>query len=135
MGKNILGQSVHQTYLLNPARLNIENLVFIAPPLKFYYPTQFPDVPIFDGRERLYLPSRRFHRRVGEYAGHYFDIHGALISRSECEPRSSDWLPTLEDRELVRRLMKPVTEPGKIANWIATPKTGVNQRPFEYVLL
>jgi benzoyl-CoA 2,3-epoxidase subunit B len=28
--------------------------------------------------ERLYLPSRRFHRRDGEYAGNYFDIHGAL---------------------------------------------------------
>jgi benzoyl-CoA 2,3-dioxygenase component B len=43
--------------------------------------------------ERLYLPSRRFHRRVGEYAGHYFDIHGALISQSEFKRRSSDWLP------------------------------------------
>jgi hypothetical protein len=31
--------------------------------------------------------------------------------------------------------MNPVTEQGKIANWIAPPKTGVNHRPFEYVLL
>src|SRR5262245_20429005 len=30
------------------------------------------------------------------------------------------------------RLMKPVTELGKIANWIAPPKTGVNHRPFEF---
>jgi len=28
--------------------------------------------------------------------------------------------------------MKPVTEPGKIANWISSPKTGVNHRPFEF---
>jgi len=28
--------------------------------------------------------------------------------------------------------MKPVTELGKIANWIAPPKTGVNHRPFEF---
>jgi len=25
-----------------------------------------------------------------------------------------------------------VTEPGKIANWIAPPKTGVNHLPFEF---
>jgi benzoyl-CoA 2,3-dioxygenase component B len=28
--------------------------------------------------------------------------------------------------------MTPVTEPGKIANWIAPPKTGVNHLPFEF---
>jgi len=38
----------------------------------------------------------------------------------------------LEDREYVRSLMTPVTEPGKIANWIAPPKTGVNHQPFEF---
>src|SRR5215831_3650739 len=83
--------------------------------------------------ERLYLPSRRFHRRVGEYASHYFDIHGAPISRDEFERRKSDCLPALKDREYVRSLMTPVTEPGKIANWIAPPKTGVNHQPFEFV--
>jgi benzoyl-CoA 2,3-dioxygenase component B len=31
--------------------------------------------------------------------------------------------------------MKLVTEPGKIANWIAPPKTGVNHRPFEFEYL
>jgi benzoyl-CoA 2,3-epoxidase subunit B len=82
--------------------------------------------------ERLYLPSRRFHRRVGEYGGHYFDIHGAPISGDEFERRKSDWLPALKDREYVRSLMTPVTEPGKIANWIAPPKTGVNHLPFEF---
>src|SRR5262249_53364479 len=46
--------------------------------------------------------------------------------------RSSDWLPAFEDREYVRSLMKPVTEPDKIANWIAPAKTGVNHRPFEF---
>lgn len=85
-----------------------------------------------DVTERLYLPSPRFHRHVGEYAGHYFDIHGALISQEEFERRSSEWLPTLEDREYVRSVMTPVTEPGKIANWIAPPKTGINRQPFEF---
>jgi benzoyl-CoA 2,3-dioxygenase component B len=87
--------------------------------------------------ERLYLPSRRFHRRVGEYAGHSFDIHGASLSPSEYERRLREWLPTTEDREYVRSLMTPVTEPGRMANWIAPPKTGINRQPFafEYVRL
>jgi benzoyl-CoA 2,3-dioxygenase component B len=31
--------------------------------------------------------------------------------------------------------MTPVTEPGKMANWIAAPKAGIKGRPveFEYV--
>src|SRR5262245_7958548 len=82
--------------------------------------------------ESLYLPSRRFHRHVGEYAGHRFDIHGALISQDEFERRISEWLPTEQDREYVRSLMTPVTEPGKIANWIAPPATGTNRQPFDF---
>ena len=85
--------------------------------------------------ERLYLPSRRFHRHVGEYAGHHFDILGNLISQSEFERHSHEWLPSNEDRQCVRSLMVPVTEPGKIAGWITPPKTGINRHPFafEYV--
>src|SRR5215831_18157922 len=33
--------------------------------------------------ERLFLPNTRFHRHVGEYAGHCFDIEGNLISSEE----------------------------------------------------
>ena len=69
--------------------------------------------------ERLYLPNPRFHRHVGEFAGHSFDLEGNLISWEEFERHKNEWLPTLEDREYVRSLMHPVTEPGKIANWIA----------------
>src|ERR671918_1632230 len=49
-------------------------------------------------RERLYLPNPRFHRHVGEYAGHFFDLQGNLISGEEFEKRKAEWLPTLEDR-------------------------------------
>jgi benzoyl-CoA 2,3-epoxidase subunit B len=85
--------------------------------------------------ERLYLPSRRFHRHVGEYAGHHFDALGNLISQAEFERRSNEWLPTVENRQCVRNLMVPITEPGKIATWITPPKTGINRHPvsFEYV--
>jgi benzoyl-CoA 2,3-epoxidase subunit B len=83
-------------------------------------------------RERLFLPSTHFHRHVGEYAGHYFDIHGNLMTQHEFAQRESEWLPTLEDREYVQSLMHPVTEPGKIANWIAPPAAGVKGKPFEF---
>jgi benzoyl-CoA 2,3-epoxidase subunit B len=82
--------------------------------------------------ERLYLPSARFYRRVGEYAGHYFDIHGNLISQDEFEGRAPEWLPTSQDREQVGALMTPVTERGKIATWIAPPKAGINRKPFDF---
>jgi benzoyl-CoA 2,3-dioxygenase component B len=81
---------------------------------------------------RLYLPSTRFHRHVGEFAGHHFDVEGNLISESEFNARKAGWLPSLEDREYVRSLMQPVTEPGKIANWIAPPATGIKGKPFEF---
>jgi benzoyl-CoA 2,3-dioxygenase component B len=81
---------------------------------------------------RLFLPSVRFHRHVGEYSGHHFDLDGQLISREEFEQRKTDWLPSIEDREYVRSLMQPVTEPGKIANWIAPPATGIKGKPFEF---
>jgi benzoyl-CoA 2,3-dioxygenase component B len=82
--------------------------------------------------DRLNLPSTRFHRHLGEYAGHFFDIHGKLISQDEFERCKSEGLPTIEDREYVRSLMHPVTEPGKIANWIAPPSTRIKGKPFEF---
>ena len=82
--------------------------------------------------ERLYLPNTRFHRHGGEFAGHYFDVGGNLISTEEFAQRKAEWLPTIEDREYVRSLMHPVTEPGKIANWIAPPASGVKGKPFEF---
>jgi len=82
--------------------------------------------------DRLFLPQARFHRHVGEYAGHHFDLEGKLITKEEFEQRQSDWLPTNEDREYVRSLMHPVTEIGKIANWIAPPAAGIKGKPFEF---
>lgn len=82
--------------------------------------------------ERLFLPNPRFHRHVGEYAGHNFDLEGNLITAEEFEKRQAAWLPSTEDREYVRSLMRPVIEPGKIANWIAPPAAGVKGKPFEF---
>ena len=47
----------------------------------------------------------------------------------------SRWLPTDADREFLKQIMRAVTEPGKIAAWIAPPSRGINGQSveFEYV--
>ncbi len=87
--------------------------------------------------ERLYLANRRFNRRVGEYAsGEFgevrFNPQGELISEHEWTSSSAQWLPSQADQDFVKSLMHPVTEPGKIAGWIAPPKKGINKQDFEY---
>ncbi len=84
---------------------------------------------------RLYLPSRRFHRHQGIYAGHHFDPQGNLITQEEFEKNRHKWLLTPADNDYLLSIMKPVYEPGKFANWIAPPKRGIEGRPidFEYV--
>ena len=83
----------------------------------------------------LSLPNRRFNRNLGIYRGSYFDPNGNLISQEEFEAKHDDWLPTAADREYIKGLMLPVLERGKMANWIAAPKRGINGQPieFEYV--
>jgi benzoyl-CoA 2,3-dioxygenase component B len=82
--------------------------------------------------ERLYLPSRRFNRRVGAYSERRFDVEGNPISEHEWTERKSEWLPSAADLEYVKSLMHPVLEPGKIASWIAPPRKGINNQEFEF---
>ena len=42
------------------------------------------------------------------------------------------WLPSDADRAFVKSLMKPVTEPGKMAAWIAPPDRGINALAVDY---
>jgi benzoyl-CoA 2,3-dioxygenase component B len=83
----------------------------------------------------LRLPSRRFHRAIGAYSGAFFDPDGTLLPEEEWNRRREEWLPSEADLAYVRSLMRPVFEPGKIAGWIAPPRTGINRQPieFEYV--
>jgi benzoyl-CoA 2,3-dioxygenase component B len=80
---------------------------------------------------RLALPSRRFHRAIGLYAGQPFDIAGNLVERG-ASLDGGDGLPSQADRAFVESLMHPVTERGKIASWIAPPSKGINGQPFEF---
>jgi benzoyl-CoA 2,3-dioxygenase component B len=86
--------------------------------------------------DRLVLPSRRFHRHVGLYAGQHFTPDGDLVTAAEWNAKRDRWLPSAADFAYVKSLMQPVTERGKVAQWVA-PTRGVNGQPFdlEYVRL
>ncbi|MBX7185246.1 MAG: benzoyl-CoA 2,3-epoxidase subunit BoxB [Vicinamibacteria bacterium] len=81
---------------------------------------------------RFALPSKRFHRHIGLYANMPFSPEGRLLSQSEYDQNKDKWIPSEADRAYVRSLMQPVTEPGKIANWLGKPKSGIKGLPFEY---
>jgi benzoyl-CoA 2,3-dioxygenase component B len=81
---------------------------------------------------RLRLPDKRFYRHIGLYADLPFDPDGRLLAREEWERRKAEWLPTDHDRAYIAALMKGVTAPGQIANWIGRPARGIKGLPFEY---
>ena len=80
----------------------------------------------------LTLPSRRFRRSIGSWAGVPTDPEGTIIPQGEYDRRLSGWLPSEEDRAYVRSLMQQVTEPGKMASWIAPPDRGINNQAIDY---
>ena len=73
------------------------------------------------------------HRRAGRRQGVAGRPRGAATPNGT--RRSTQWLPSGEDRAFVAGLMGRVVEPGKFANWIAPPVMGINRQPvdFEYV--
>src|ERR1043165_2176918 len=81
---------------------------------------------------RLTLPSSRFRRSIGSWAGAPVDPQGNTIDKSVFEKQLSDWIPSAEDKAFVHSLMKRVIEPGKMAAWIAPPDRGINNLPVEY---
>jgi len=85
----------------------------------------------------LTLPHTAFHRNIGTFRDTYVTPDGQPISKEEFEAKKGDWLPTEEDRALVKSMMVRVTEPGKMANWVAPPAKGIHGKDveFEYVKL
>jgi benzoyl-CoA 2,3-dioxygenase component B len=80
----------------------------------------------------LTLPSRRFHRAIGSFAEVRCDPAGSLVSQADWEAKHGQWLPNQEDEVYVKSLMHAVHEPGKIAQWIAPPRKGINGQPFDF---
>ncbi|MFK5997201.1 MAG: hypothetical protein QM492_03745 [Rhodobacterales bacterium] len=83
------------------------------------------------------MPHEGFHRQIGVFSAVSVDPEGNIISKEEWDAKAEDWLPTKADGDFIQSLMKPVTEPGEFAGWIAPPKVGINNMPgdFEYVKL
>jgi benzoyl-CoA 2,3-epoxidase subunit B len=86
---------------------------------------------------QLQLPHRAFNRSIGEFARIHVSPEGEVLSAEAWEARKRDWMPTSDDLEFVRSLMKPARKPGAFASWIALPARGINHQPidFEYVRL
>ncbi|MBI3185933.1 MAG: benzoyl-CoA 2,3-epoxidase subunit BoxB [Myxococcales bacterium] len=83
---------------------------------------------------RLRLPSRRFHRHQGAFAGLCFDPDGAPIPQDEWLRRRDEWLPSGADREYLRSIQaRPLLGAGELANWIAPPPRGINGLPVDHL--
>jgi len=83
------------------------------------------------------VPHQSFHRQIGEFNQICATPEGKLITREEYESNKDKWLPSSDDENYVKSLMKPCLEPGKYASWIAPPRIGIDNKPgdFEYVQL
>ncbi|MBM3536230.1 MAG: benzoyl-CoA 2,3-epoxidase subunit BoxB [Alphaproteobacteria bacterium] len=88
-------------------------------------------------KSEIRLPSPRFNRTVGVWAGQPVDPAGAVLSAEDWARQKQAWLPSDTDRAFVKSLMKRVVDPGKVAGWIAPPERGIGGHPpdYEYVRL
>ena len=80
----------------------------------------------------LKLPSTRFRREVGVWAGVPTTPQGQPITQAEFDAKKDEWIPSDADKAYVKSLMQRVTEPGKMAAWIAPPDRGINAQAVEY---
>jgi benzoyl-CoA 2,3-dioxygenase component B len=81
------------------------------------------------------LPHVAFHRQIGEFKNIEATPEGNLVDAASWTSQKEKWLPSKDDGDFIASLMKPVTEPGQFASWIAPPKVGIDNKPgdFEYV--
>ncbi|MDY7104787.1 MAG: benzoyl-CoA 2,3-epoxidase subunit BoxB [Actinomycetota bacterium] len=81
---------------------------------------------------RFRLPHVGFHRNVGSFRGHRVSPDGRLVDESEWAANEDAWLPSAADRAHVQSLMVGITEPGKMAGWVAPPSSGIHRKPVDY---
>jgi benzoyl-CoA 2,3-dioxygenase component B len=81
------------------------------------------------------LPHVGFNRQVGTFRDHRVTPNGRVIGEAEWADRADHWLPSAADKAHVQSLQVGITEPGKMAGWVAAPSQGINQKPvdFDYV--
>ncbi len=83
------------------------------------------------------LPSTRFRRNIGIWAGIDSNPEGIIITKNEFDSKVNSWLPSEGDKEFIKSLMVQVTKVNKTAGWIAPPSRGINSLEigYEYVEL
>ncbi len=81
---------------------------------------------------RLRLPSTRFRRGIGSWAGVPTDLDGTIVAQDVYDANLATWLPSDGDRAFIKSLMQPVYERGKMASWIAPPEKGIKDCPVDY---
>src|SRR6202163_2954302 len=81
---------------------------------------------------RFSLPSTRFRRTIGNWGGIPTDLAGRPIAQEHYDAQIASWLPSDADRAFIASLMVRVTEPGKMAGWIAPPEKGIKDRSIDY---
>jgi benzoyl-CoA 2,3-epoxidase subunit B len=84
---------------------------------------------------KLELPDVAFHRHIGEFKDIHAAPDGRMIDDATWNREKDKWLPSGDDGAFIKSLMKPVSEPGQFASWIAPPRVGIDNKPgdFEYV--
>lgn len=82
--------------------------------------------------QRLSLPHRGFHRRIGAFAGIPVTPDGQIVAEAEWAREAPHWLPTEDDHAFVASLMQPVTAPGDMAGWIAPPSRGIDNQSLDF---
>lgn len=80
----------------------------------------------------LSLPSQRFNRQMGLFAGHAYSPTGEAMTKEAFAAQRDSVLPSAADYAYVQSLMQPVYERGKMASWIAPPARGINSQPQDY---
>ena len=80
---------------------------------------------------RLTVPHKAFNRSIGTLSGVRVAPDGHPVTQAEWHADVESWLPSAADREYVASLMGPVVEPGKFANWISPPRSGINKQPLD----
>jgi benzoyl-CoA 2,3-epoxidase subunit B len=81
---------------------------------------------------QLALPSPRFRRAIGSWAGAFVAPDGTRLDEASWRAGLSGWVPSEGDKAFVNSLQRQVLEPGKMASWIASPERGIDGRPVEY---
>ena len=81
------------------------------------------------------LPFEGFNRKIGTFMGANISPLGDILTKEKWNEEKGNFLPTTNDNLFIESLMKPVSEPGKYADWISAPDLGIDNKPgdFEYV--